>query len=84
MCFYDYGNTEEISGRDLRKGESKYFELTPQAVLFQMSNIEASNGNAWLPKEFELLQEQLRYRKFSGQVKRIGSIGNPPILNLLS
>ena len=82
VCFYDYGNTEEISGRDLRKGESTYFELTPQAVLFQMSNIEASNGNAWLPKEFELLQDQLRYSKFSGQVKQIGSIGNPPILNL--
>ena len=82
MCFYDYGNTEKVPVRDLRKGESKYFELAPQAVLFQMSNIEASNGNAWLPKEFELLQEQLRYNEFYGQVKQIGSIGNPTLLNL--
>ena len=79
MCFYDYGNTEKVPVRDLCKGESKYFELAPQAVLFQMSNIEASNGNAWLPKEFELLQEQLRYNEFSGQVKQIGSIGNPTL-----
>ena len=82
VCFYDYGNTEEVPVKDLRKGQSKYFELSPQAIPFQMSNLEASNGKAWLPKEFELLQEQLRYHEFSGQVKQTGSIGNPPRLNL--
>ena len=58
VSFYGYGNTEKVPVRDLCRGESKYYELAPQAILFQMSNIEASNGNVWLPKEFELWQEQ--------------------------
>ena len=72
----------KVPVRDICRGESKYFELAPQAILFQMSNIEVSNGNAWLPTEFEFWQEQLQYNEFSGQVKQIGSIGNPSLLNL--
>ena len=80
VCFYDYGNTEDIQVDNLRKGEPRYFELAPQAVSFQMANIEASNESEWLSKELQLLREEIVYNDFSGQIIQVGSIGNPPIL----